>query len=97
MVNGVQDPWLGDRVAHRLKYRPQPLIQALEAVQSQVSSGPSSSKALAALEGASDDFVQTARLAAHGARRVVDGLRVVPGLQARRAQGAFFAWDRRRA
>ncbi|WP_438857776.1 aminotransferase class I/II-fold pyridoxal phosphate-dependent enzyme [Achromobacter spanius] len=96
VVNGVSKTYAmtGWRIGWGIG--PQPLIQALEAVQSQVSSGPSSlgqAAALAALEGVADDFVQTARLAyARRARRVVDGLRAVPGLQAYAPQGAFFAW-----
>lgn len=75
---------------------PQALIHALEAVQSQVSSGPSSlgqAAALAALQGAADGFVETARQAyARRARRVVEGLGAVPGLQVHAPQGSFFAW-----
>ncbi|MBB1627241.1 aminotransferase class I/II-fold pyridoxal phosphate-dependent enzyme [Achromobacter sp. UMC71] len=75
---------------------PAALIGVLEAVQSQVSSGPSSlgqAAALAALQGVADDFVETARQAyARRARLVVDGLSAVPGLQVTAPQGSFFAW-----
>lgn len=75
---------------------PQALIHALEAVQSQVSSGPSSlgqAAALAALQGAADGFVDTARKAyARRARRVESGLGAVPGVQVHAPQGSFFAW-----
>ncbi|QVQ28416.1 aminotransferase class I/II-fold pyridoxal phosphate-dependent enzyme [Achromobacter deleyi] len=75
---------------------PQALIHALEAVQSQVSSGPSSlgqAAALAALQGAADGFVEAARLAyARRAQRVAEGLGAVPGLQVHAPQGSFFAW-----
>lgn len=75
---------------------PQHLIHALEAVQSQVSSGPSSlgqAAALAALQGAADGFIETARLAyARRARRIADGLSSVAGLRVHASQGAFFAW-----
>ncbi len=75
---------------------PKPLVHALEAVQSQVSSGPSSvgqAAALAALEGAADGFVETARLAyARRAQRVVEGLGAIAGLRVHAPQGAFFAW-----
>jgi len=75
---------------------PRALIHALEAVQSQVSSGPSSlgqAAALAALQGVADGFVETARQAyARRAQRVVDGLGAVPGLQVHAPQGSFFAW-----
>ena len=96
VVNGVSKTYAmtGWRIGWGVG--PQPLIQALEAVQSQVSSGPGSlgqAAALAALQGVADDFVETARKAyARRARRVVDGLRAVPGLQAYAPQGAFFAW-----
>lgn len=75
---------------------PAGLIAALEAVQSQVSSGPSSvgqAVALAALEGAADAFVAEAR-AAYGrrARLVAQGLSAVPGLDVHAPAGAFFAW-----
>ncbi|CAB3658387.1 pyridoxal phosphate-dependent aminotransferase [Achromobacter kerstersii] len=75
---------------------PLALIHALEAVQSQVSSGPSSlgqAAALAALQGVADDFVDTARQAyERRAQRVVQGLSSVPGLQVHAPQGSFFAW-----
>lgn len=75
---------------------PAALIGVLEAVQSQVSSGPSSlgqAAALAALQGVADDFVETARQAyARRARVVVDGLGAVPGLRVAVPQGSFFAW-----
>jgi aspartate aminotransferase len=75
---------------------PRPLIHALEAVQSQVSSGASSlgqAAALAALQGAADGFLDTARQAyARRARRVVDGLGGIPGLRVHAPQGSFFAW-----
>jgi len=75
---------------------PAGLIAALEAVQSQVSSGPSSvgqAAALAALEGTADEFVAEAR-AAYGrrARLVAQGLSAVPGLDVHAPAGAFFAW-----
>lgn len=75
---------------------PAGLIAALEAVQSQVSSGPSSvgqAVALAALAGAADAFVAEAR-AAYGrrARLVAQGLSAVPGLGVHAPAGAFFAW-----
>ncbi|MDT4819662.1 Aspartate aminotransferase [compost metagenome] len=75
---------------------PQPLIHALEAVQSQVSSGASSlgqAAALAALQGAAEGFLETARLAyARRARRLADGLAGIPGLRVHAPQGSFFAW-----
>ncbi|HCQ48994.1 MAG TPA: aspartate transaminase [Achromobacter sp.] len=75
---------------------PTPLIHALEAVQSQVSSGASSlgqAAALAALQGAADGFVINARHAyAARAQRVVDGLGAVPGLRVHAPHGSFFAW-----
>lgn len=75
---------------------PKPLVHVLEAVQSQVSSGPSSlgqAAALAALQGVADGFVETARQAyARRAQRVEDGLGSVPGLQVHAPQGSFFAW-----
>ena len=75
---------------------PAALIHALEAVQSQVSSGPSSlgqAAALAALQGAADGFVDTARKAyERRAQRVVNALAAVPGVQVHAPQGSFFAW-----
>ncbi len=75
---------------------PTGLIAALEAVQSQVSSGPSAigqAAALAALEGAADGFVQEARAAyARRARLIGQGLSAVPGLQVHAPAGSFFAW-----
>lgn len=75
---------------------PAALIGVLEAVQSQVSSGPSSlgqAAALVALQGVADDFVENARLAyARRARLIVDGLGAVPGLSVTAPRGSFFAW-----
>lgn len=75
---------------------PAALIGVLEAVQSQVSSGPSSlgqAAALVALQGVADDFVENARLAyARRARLIVDGLGAVPGLSVAAPRGSFFAW-----
>ncbi|MFY3649061.1 aminotransferase class I/II-fold pyridoxal phosphate-dependent enzyme, partial [Achromobacter xylosoxidans] len=75
---------------------PAALIGVLEAVQSQVSSGPSSlgqAAALVALQGVADDFVENARLAyARRARVIVDGLGAVPGLSVAAPRGSFFAW-----
>ncbi|MDQ8031338.1 MAG: aminotransferase class I/II-fold pyridoxal phosphate-dependent enzyme [Bordetella sp.] len=75
---------------------PAGLIDALEAIQSQVSSGPSSvgqAVALAALEGAADAFVVEARSAyARRARLIVEGLSTVQGLTVHAPAGSFFAW-----
>jgi len=75
---------------------PSGLVAALEAVQSQVSSGPSSvgqAAALAALRGAAVDFAAQARAAyARRARRVEEGLAQVRGLRVLPPGGAFFAW-----
>ncbi|WP_454690719.1 aminotransferase class I/II-fold pyridoxal phosphate-dependent enzyme [Achromobacter aloeverae] len=75
---------------------PASLIHAFEAVQSQVSSGPSSvgqAAALAGLQGQSEGFVQHARGAyARRARKVVEGLGRVPGLAVTEPRGSFFAW-----
>jgi len=96
VVNGVSKAYAmtGWRIGWGVG--PEALIHALEAVQSQVSSGPSSvgqAAALAALQGVADDFVLTARTAyGRRAQRVVDGLAAVPGVQVHAPQGSFFAW-----
>ncbi|PWF20862.1 aminotransferase class I/II-fold pyridoxal phosphate-dependent enzyme [Corticimicrobacter populi] len=75
---------------------PAPLVKALIAVQSQVSSGPnafSQAAAQAALDGVAADFVLQARQAyAERARFITTALQAVPGLQPFPPQGAFFAW-----
>ncbi|CCG08617.1 aminotransferase class I/II-fold pyridoxal phosphate-dependent enzyme [Pararhodospirillum photometricum] len=75
---------------------PAPLIAAMEAVQSQVSSGPSAvgqAAALAALDPAADVFVDEARAVyARRAARVAAGLAGQAGLVAVAPQGGFFSW-----
>lgn len=96
LVNGVSKAYAmtGWRVGWGTG--PQALIHVLEAVQSQVSSGPSSvgqAAALAALQGVADGFVDTARKAyERRAQRVVNGLGALPGVQVHAPQGSFFAW-----
>lgn len=96
IVNGVSKTYAmtGWRIGWGVG--PAALIQAFEAVQSQVSSGPSSvgqAAALAGLQGVAGKFSATAREAYRlRARRLVKGLSQVPGLDVFEPHGSFFAW-----
>ncbi|MGI6246549.1 MAG: pyridoxal phosphate-dependent aminotransferase [Pseudochelatococcus sp.] len=96
IANGVSKTYamtgwrIGWAVAHAR------LIKAMEAVQSQVSSGPSSigqAAALAALSGAADDFLDSSRQAyRERAAFVVDNFNAIDGLSVHPPRGSFFAW-----
>lgn len=75
---------------------PQALVQAMTAIQSQVSSGASAigqAAVAAALDAADQTFVQRAREAyAHRAAQVGHAIGAIPGLRLLPPQGAFFAY-----
>jgi len=94
-INGVSKAYA--MTGWRLGYAggPRALIQAMASVQSQVTSCPcsvSQAAAIAALDGPQD--IVRERCEAFRERRdlVVDALNAVPGLSARRPEGAFYVY-----
>lgn len=96
VVNGVSKTYAmtGWRVGWALA--PARLVKALEAVQSQVSSAPSSvgqAAALAALSGVAGDFLAASREAyRERAAFVADQFNRIEGLSVYPPKGSFFAW-----
>ncbi|MCO6763722.1 aminotransferase class I/II-fold pyridoxal phosphate-dependent enzyme, partial [Streptomyces sp. EL5] len=74
---------------------PKALIQAMASVQSQVTSCPcsvSQAAAIAALDGPQDIVRERCELFRQRRDLVVDALNAVPGLSARRPEGAFYVY-----
>lgn len=94
-INGVSKAYA--MTGWRLGYAggPRALIQAMASVQSQVTSCPSSvsqAAAIAALDGPQDIVHERCELFRERRDLVVDALNAVPGLSARRPEGAFYVY-----
>lgn len=94
-INGVSKAYA--MTGWRLGYAggPRALIQAMASVQSQVTSCPSSvsqAAAIAALDGPQDIVRERCELFRERRDLVVDALNAVPGLSARRPEGAFYVY-----
>lgn len=94
-INGVSKAYA--MTGWRLGYAggPKALIQALASVQSQVTSCPcsvSQAAAIAALDGPQDIVRERCELFRERRDLVVDALNAVPGLSARRPEGAFYVY-----
>ena len=94
-INGVSKAYA--MTGWRLGYAggPKALIQAMASVQSQVTSCPcsvSQAAAIAALDGPQDIVHERCELFRERRDLVVDALNAVPGLSARRPEGAFYVY-----
>ncbi|RED04320.1 pyridoxal phosphate-dependent aminotransferase [Pseudomonas oleovorans] len=94
-INGVSKAYA--MTGWRLGYAggPKALIQAMASVQSQVTSCPcsvSQAAAIAALDGPQDIVRERCELFRQRRDLVVDALNAVPGLSARRPEGAFYVY-----
>lgn len=94
-INGVSKAYA--MTGWRLGYAggPKALIQAMASVQSQVTSCPcsvSQAAAIAALDGPQDIVRERCELFRERRDLVVDALNAVPGLSARRPEGAFYVY-----
>ncbi|MDR6679301.1 pyridoxal phosphate-dependent aminotransferase [Pseudomonas oryzihabitans] len=94
-INGVSKAYA--MTGWRLGYAggPRALIQAMASVQSQVTSCPcsvSQAAAIAALDGPQDIVRERCELFRERRDLVVDALNAVPGLAARRPEGAFYVY-----
>lgn len=94
-INGVSKAYA--MTGWRLGYAggPKALIQAMASVQSQVTSCPcsvSQAAAIAALDGPQDIVRERCELFRERRDLVVDALNEVPGLSARRPEGAFYVY-----
>ena len=94
-INGVSKAYA--MTGWRLGYAggPKALIQAMASVQSQVTSCPcsvSQAAAIAALDGPQDIVRERCKLFRERRDLVVDALNAVPGLSARRPEGAFYVY-----
>ena len=94
-INGVSKAYA--MTGWRLGYAggPRALIQAMASVQSQVTSCPcsvSQAAAIAALDGPQDIVRERCELFRERRDLVVDALNAVPGLSARRPEGAFYVY-----
>lgn len=94
-INGVSKAYA--MTGWRLGYAggPKTLIQAMASVQSQVTSCPcsvSQAAAIAALDGPQDIVRERCELFRERRDLVVDALNAVPGLSARRPEGAFYVY-----
>ncbi len=94
-INGVSKAYA--MTGWRLGYAggPKALIQAMASVQSQVTSCPcsvSQAAAIAALDGPQDIVHERCKLFRERRDLVVDALNAVPGLSARRPEGAFYVY-----
>ena len=94
-LNGVSKAYA--MTGWRLGYAggPRALIQAMASVQSQVTSCPcsvSQAAAIAALDGPQDIVRERCALFRERRDLVVDALNAVPGLSARRPEGAFYVY-----
>ncbi|MXS20330.1 MULTISPECIES: pyridoxal phosphate-dependent aminotransferase [Pseudomonas] len=94
-INGVSKAYA--MTGWRLGYAggPKALIQAMASVQSQVTSCPcsvSQAAAIAALDGPQDIVRERCALFRERRDLVVDALNAVPGLSARRPEGAFYVY-----
>lgn len=94
-INGVSKAYA--MTGWRLGYAggPRALIQAMASVQSQVTSCPcsvSQAAAIAALDGPQDIVHERCELFRERRDLVVDALNAVPGLSARRPEGAFYVY-----
>lgn len=94
-INGVSKAYA--MTGWRLGYAggPKALIQAMASVQSQVTSCPcsvSQAAAITALDGPQDIVRERCELFRQRRDLVVDALNAVPGLSARRPEGAFYVY-----
>ncbi|MDQ7912965.1 pyridoxal phosphate-dependent aminotransferase [Pseudomonas sp. 102515] len=94
-INGVSKAYA--MTGWRLGYAggPKALIQAMASVQSQVTSCPcsvSQAATIAALDGPQDIVRERCELFRERRDLVVDALNAVPGLSARRPEGAFYVY-----
>lgn len=94
-INGVSKAYA--MTGWRLGYAggPKALIQAMASVQSQVTSCPcsvSQAAAIVALDGPQDIVRERCELFRQRRDLVVDALNAVPGLSARRPEGAFYVY-----
>lgn len=94
-INGVSKAYA--MTGWRLGYAggPKALIQAMASVQSQVTSCPcsvSQAAAIAAMDGPQDIVRERCELFRERRDLVVDALNAVPGLSARRPEGAFYVY-----
>ncbi|MCD4865952.1 pyridoxal phosphate-dependent aminotransferase [Pseudomonas sp. PLB05] len=94
-INGVSKAYA--MTGWRLGYAggPRALIQAMASVQSQVTSCPcsvSQAAAIAALDGPQDIVRERCEMFHERRDLVVDALNAVPGLSARRPEGAFYVY-----
>ena len=94
-INGVSKAYA--MTGWRLGYAggPKPLTQAMASVQSQVTSCPcsvSQAAAIAALDGPQDIVRERCELFRQRRDLVVEALNAVPGLSARRPEGAFYVY-----
>lgn len=94
-INGVSKAYA--MTGWRLGYAggPKALIQAMASVQSQVTSCPcsvSQAAAIAALDGPQDIVRERCELFRQRRDLVVEALNAVPGLSARRPEGAFYVY-----
>lgn len=94
-INGVSKAYA--MTGWRIGYGggPRALIQAMAAVQSQVTSCPSSVSqraAIAALSGPQEIVRERCELFRQRRDHVVDALNAIPGLSARRPEGAFYVF-----
>lgn len=95
VVNGVSKSY--SMTGWRIGYAagPQPLIEAMSALQSHSTSNPTSISQYAALAAITGDQSEVARMRSEFQRRrdrLVNGLNQLPGLSCLMPQGAFYAW-----